>query len=173
MSFLQQPMTPWWQTVTNLIKSSSNYSLIKLRKPNQSSNISIYHWSYNTVVSHSCRYVLHWDGLYIHTVMEVHVFEKSSYSTFSQASKFTQSNFLWIIYWPNTLYYSSENHCCTNMHEQGTGSFVWQLLQKYEHFWLTFVSLKPPLLHRERFSESKRILNKSRDSCLRLFEKIK
>ena len=41
-------------------------------------------------------------------------------------------------------------------------------MQKYEHFWLTYVTLTRPLLNRVRFSESKRIPNTSGDHALSL-----
>ena len=63
----------------------------------------------------------------VYTVMEV--FEESNYYSFSWASKVAQLNFL-LINRPNTLYYSSESHCCTNMYDQVTGSSGRQLLQK-------------------------------------------
>ena len=46
------------------------------------------HMLYYTIVSYSCRDVLHWDGLY-NTVM--------GYSTFSQASKVAQSIFFGLL----------------------------------------------------------------------------
>ena len=67
----------------------------------------------------------------VYTVMEV--FEESNHYSFSWASKVAQLNFLWINR-PNTLYYSSQSHCCTNMYDQVTGSSGRQLLQKWDHF---------------------------------------
>ena len=61
------------------------------------------------------------------------------------------------------------------MHDQITGCFCVQLMQMFDHFWMTFVSAKQTLHDRVRFSESKSILNTSKDSCLQfgiLFEKI-
>ena len=63
---------------------------------------------------------------------------------------------------PNSLQYSSVNHCCTNtciyitcMYGQVNGIFGGQLMQTYQHFWLTSISSMTPLLNRAKFSLSK------------------
>ena len=102
---------------------------------------------YNTVVSHSC-----------HTVMLMEVFEKSSYSIISQASKVAQSNFLLdyllLINRPNTLWYSTENNCTKEftpwLYQVSDITHYWLVTNaKMWAFWQTFVSQKPSLVNRQ------------------------